>query len=64
MKELLNEQKEKKDRKYGDGLSKKRYTKDDKEQSQRFVETAKDVDADKSGEAFHEAMDSLKSGDK
>ena len=43
-----------------DGLSKKRYEKVDKEQSQRFVETAKDLDADKTGEAFDQAFEQIK----
>ena len=43
-----------------DGLRKKRYKKDDKEQSQRFVETAKNLDADKTGGAFEEALDQIK----
>ena len=44
-----------------DGLSKKRYPKDDKEQSQRFVETAKDLETEEDNGAFEEAMESIKS---
>ena len=43
-----------------DGLSKKRYPKDDKEQSQRFLETAKDLEVDKTGKGFKKVVDSLK----
>ena len=39
---------------------KKRSKKDDPEQSQRFVETAKELDADKTGDAFERAMDQIK----
>ena len=52
--------KKKKTASTGDGLSKKRYTKDDKEQSQQFVETAKELGVDKTGESFEQAMDSIK----
>ena len=33
--------------------------KDDKEQSKRFIETAKKLDSDESGSAFGRAMDSI-----
>ncbi len=36
-----------------------RVKKDDKEQSQRFVETARSLDADKSGRSFHKAFNAF-----
>ena len=42
---------------------KKRTPKDDKEQSQRFVETAEDLGVDKTGKAFEDAMDRIKPSD-
>ena len=40
---------------------KKTVKKDDKVQSQRFVETAKKLDVDKSGKAFEKALSNLNS---
>ncbi len=37
---------------------KPKVAKDDKEQSQRFVETTRELESDESGEAFDDAMDS------
>lgn len=37
----------------------KRKTKDDKEQSKRFVETAKSLDADETEEGFERAIESI-----
>lgn len=38
---------------------KRKPKKDDKEQSQRFVETARDLEIDESGQAFDRAMESV-----
>lgn len=39
--------------------AKKKREPDDKEQSQRFVETAKQVEVDESGKTFERALDAL-----
>lgn len=44
-------------------MAKEKPDKDDKEQSQRFVETAKELEADKSGRSFHKAVRSIAPND-
>jgi hypothetical protein len=40
-------------------VSKEKPEEDDKEQSRRFVETAKQLETDKSGRPFHKAVNSI-----